>query len=119
MLEKTISHFVASLIPLDQLDALLPDDKQTLLAIHTLAHTASIHIYRPLASDDPAFFEKCLRSARACVAVIKHIGEQDYGFLDPIIGVRVSNSILVFDTYRRLLFKALLVIYGGYAHDGA
>lgn len=86
-LQTAITQFISTLIPLDQLDALLPEDKHTLLAAHTLAHTASLQLYRPFAQEDPAVFEKCSRSARACVSVIKHIGERDFGFLDPIIGV--------------------------------
>ncbi|RDB24708.1 hypothetical protein Hypma_007636 [Hypsizygus marmoreus] len=85
-LENAIAQFLPTLMPVDQLDAILPEDKHTLLAAHTLAHTASIQLYRPFAQDDPVMFEKCSRAARACVSVIKFIGERDYGFLDPIIG---------------------------------
>ena len=86
LLEKTIAHFFTTLIPLDQLDSLLAEDKSTLLTVHTLVHTALIQIYRPLASDDPVFFEKCSNAARACVSVVKYINDQDYDFLEPIIG---------------------------------
>jgi hypothetical protein len=86
LLEKMIAHFITTLIPLDQLDSLLTEDKHVLLAVHTLAHTASMLIYRPSASNNPVFFEKCSRSAKACVAIIKYIHDQDYDFLDPIIG---------------------------------
>ncbi|KAG5647064.1 hypothetical protein DXG03_001434 [Asterophora parasitica] len=85
-LETSIAQFITTLMPLDQLDAISLEDKHTLLAAHTLAHTASIQLYRPFAQDNPIVFEKCSRSARACVAVIKHITERDFTFLDPIIG---------------------------------
>lgn len=74
-------------MPLDQLDAVTLEDKHTLIAAHTLAHTASIQLYRPFAQDDPIIFGKCTQAARACVAVIEHITEQDFGLVDPIIGV--------------------------------
>ncbi|KAG6850977.1 hypothetical protein H0H93_005846 [Arthromyces matolae] len=85
-LERTIAQFITTLMPLEQLDALSLENKHTLIIAHTLAHTASIQLYRPLSQDDPVVFNKCSRSARACVAVIKHISERDYNFLDPIIG---------------------------------
>ncbi|GLB37692.1 putative fungal specific transcription factor [Lyophyllum shimeji] len=85
-LETTIAQFITTLMPLDQLDTASHEDKHTLLAAHTLAHTASIQLYRPFMQDDPVMFDKCARAARACVSVIKHISERDFNFLDPIIG---------------------------------
>ncbi|KAG6866776.1 hypothetical protein C0991_011435 [Blastosporella zonata] len=85
-LETAIAHFITTLMPLDQLDAISLEDKHTLIVAHTLAHTASIQLYRPLAQDDPIVLDKCSRSARACVAVVKHISDRDYNYLDPIIG---------------------------------
>ncbi|KAG6831577.1 hypothetical protein H0H87_004796 [Tephrocybe sp. NHM501043] len=85
-LEVAIAQFISTLMPLDQLNALCLEDKHTLLVAHTLAHTASIQLYRPLAQDDPIVLDKCSRSARACVAIIKHISDRDYSYLDPIIG---------------------------------
>lgn len=92
-LEAVIGQFLTTLIPLDQLDALLVEDKHTLLAAYTLAHTACIQLYRPFAQDDPIVFEKCSRSARACVSVIKHINDRDFDFLDPIIGVCFLSTL--------------------------
>ncbi|KAG6897529.1 hypothetical protein C0992_000514 [Termitomyces sp. T32_za158] len=85
-LERTILEFITTLTPLDQLEALAVDDKHTLLVTHTLAHTALVQLYRPLAQDDPIVFDRCARSARACVAIIKHISDLDYKYLDPIVG---------------------------------
>ncbi|KAG6920237.1 hypothetical protein DXG01_005006 [Tephrocybe rancida] len=86
VLEAAIAQFITTLMPLDQLDTVSLEDKHTLLAAHTLAHTASIQLYRPLAQDDHVILDKCAQSARACVAVIKHISDRDYNYLDPIIG---------------------------------
>jgi hypothetical protein len=86
-LETAIAQFVATLVPLDQLDAVTLEDKHTLLAAHTLAHTALIQLYRPFAQDDPMTFDKSSQAARACVSVIEHITDQDFGLVDPIIGV--------------------------------
>ncbi|KAG6813286.1 hypothetical protein H0H92_012441 [Tricholoma furcatifolium] len=85
-LERTINQFITTLMPLDQLDAISVEHKHTLLVAHTLAHTASVQLYRPQAHDNPIMFDKCSQSARACVAVIKHISNRDYNYLDPIIG---------------------------------
>lgn len=56
--------------------------------LHTLAHAATIQLHQRFARDDPTSLDKCLRAAKGIVAVIKRIGEIDYEFLDPILGVR-------------------------------
>lgn len=98
-LETAIAQFIATLVPLDQLDAVTLEDKHTLIAAHTLAHTASIQLYRPFTQNGPATFDKCSRAARACVSVIEHITEQDFALVDPIIGVCLfqSLSVLIID----------------------
>ncbi|OJA14047.1 hypothetical protein AZE42_05218 [Rhizopogon vesiculosus] len=85
-LEHMIARFIPTLIPVHQLDATVPDQKHTYIAIHTLAHAAMIHLYFPFGAEDPVSYEKCLRAARFCVSIIKHIADSDYEFLDPIIG---------------------------------
>jgi hypothetical protein len=84
-LELAISRLQASLIPPHQLDT-VPCDKHALIIIHTLTHAAMIHLYSRFAQDDPISYNKCLRSARASVAIIKHITDSDLVFLDPMIG---------------------------------
>lgn len=32
-----------------------------------------------------------MRAARTCLFIIRHIGDSDYDFLDPIIGVSISS----------------------------
>jgi len=95
MLETAIAQFIATLVPLDQLDAVISADKHILILTHTLAHTASIQLYRPFARDDPLMFTKCSQAARECVSVINHIAEVDFNFLDPIIGVRVYSALVI------------------------
>ncbi|KIM78836.1 hypothetical protein PILCRDRAFT_576092 [Piloderma croceum F 1598] len=85
-LEHTITRFVPTLIPVQQLDATTPQNKHAFLTNHTLAHAAIIHLYYPFGTEDPTSYEKCLRAARSIVTVIKHISEVDFDFLDPIIG---------------------------------
>jgi hypothetical protein len=87
-LDDAITRFSSSLIPPHQFDVTLSSDTQTLIVVHTLLHTATIHLYSRFARDDPISYDKCLRAARSCVAIIKHIPDTDYNFLDPIIGVR-------------------------------
>ncbi|KIJ60067.1 hypothetical protein HYDPIDRAFT_32641 [Hydnomerulius pinastri MD-312] len=84
--EHTIARFLSTLIPVHQLDATMPDDKHAYIAIHTLAHAAMIHLYYPFGNEDPVSYEKCLRAARCCVSIVKHIADTDYEFLDPIVG---------------------------------
>ncbi|KIJ18475.1 hypothetical protein PAXINDRAFT_167077 [Paxillus involutus ATCC 200175] len=84
--EHTITRFLTTLIPVHQLEASMPDDKHAYITIHTLAHAATIHLYYLFGHEDPVAHEKCLRAARCCVAIVKHIADSEYEFLDPIIG---------------------------------
>jgi hypothetical protein len=65
----------------------MPEDKHMLIVTHTLAHAAMIHLHRLFAEEDPISYSKRLRAAKACVTIIKHTTDRDFGFLDPIIGV--------------------------------
>lgn len=84
-LEHTITLFLSTLIPVHQLDVVLPEEKHSLIVAHTIAQSAIIHMHRPFAEEVTVSFEKCTQAARACIAIIKHITEQDFGFLEPII----------------------------------
>lgn len=87
-LEHTITRFIPTLIPVQQLDAARLEDKHAFLVSHTLAHTAILHLYYPFGTQDPPSYEKCLRAARSIVTIIKHLSDIDFDFLDPIIAVR-------------------------------
>lgn len=86
-LEHSIAHFLSTLVNLEQLDAVSAEDKFSLLVTHTLAHTSMIQLHRSSSSDDAVSFEKCARAARSCILIIKQLADQDFAFLDPIIGV--------------------------------
>ena len=88
VLEHSIAHFLSTLVNLEQLDAVSAEDKCSLLITHTLAHTSMIQLHRSSSSDDAVSFEKCARAARSCILIIKQLVDQDFTFLDPIIGVR-------------------------------
>lgn len=90
-LEHMIARFLSTLIPVHQLDATTPDDKHAYLTIHTLAHAATIHLYYPFGHEDPVAYDKCLRAARCCASITKHISDAEYDFLDPILGVSAST----------------------------
>jgi len=85
-LEHTITLFLSTLIPITQLDAVLPDEKRGLIVTYSLAHTAMIHLHRTFALSDAVSFEKCSQASRACISVIKHTSDEDFAFLEPIIG---------------------------------
>lgn len=85
-LELTITAFISTLPPLHQLEATDPETKPILVAVYTLAHAAMIHLYQPFSPDDPVSSDKCSRAARACGAVITHITDSEFAFLDPILG---------------------------------
>jgi hypothetical protein len=94
-LELTITAFISTLPPLHQLETMVSEDKPILLAAHTLAHAAMIHLYQRFASDDAVSSDKCSRAARACGAVITHIMDADFPFLDPILGVRACSPFFI------------------------
>lgn len=98
-LERIITHFIPTLIPVHQLDTTIIEDKPIIIVSHTLAHAAVIHLYQRFSQDDPVAYDKCSRAASACVAIIKHIGDRDYDYLDPIIGPcwTAASEILIRD----------------------
>jgi hypothetical protein len=86
-LEVAISAFISTLPPLHQLATTGSEDRPILITVHTLAQAAIIHLYQRFAPDDPVAYDKCSRAARACGAVITHMTDPDFVFLEPIIGV--------------------------------
>jgi hypothetical protein len=91
-LELTINRFLPTLIPIHQLNVTMPEEKYTLIVVHTLIQVSILHLYQRFAQDDPVTYEKCSAAAKACVAITKYISDQDYDYLDPIIGVSFSCS---------------------------
>jgi hypothetical protein len=85
-LENTIGRFLPTLIAPHQLDSTSLDDRHLLIVSQTLVHAAMIHLHYRFGQDNPVSYDKCRRSARTCVAILKHIAETDFNFLDPIIG---------------------------------
>ena len=85
--EHTITRFTNTLLPLHQLQATIPDDKYSWYTIHSLAHTAIIHLHQPFIQDDQHSRDMSIRAARAVTVVTKHIADADYDYLDPVIGV--------------------------------
>ncbi|KZT10936.1 uncharacterized protein LAESUDRAFT_356428 [Laetiporus sulphureus 93-53] len=97
-LEHAITRFASTLLPLHQLGAGVPEDKYTLIAIHSLAHAAVIRLHFPFMDGDALSREKCLRAARSVVLVAKHVAEMDFEFLEPIIGPCWSSAAKVFES---------------------
>jgi hypothetical protein len=87
-LEHTITLFLSTLIPINQLDTIITAARHSTIMAHTLAHSATIHLHRSFALDDPMSFEKSSQAARACVFLIRQISDRDFAFLEPMIGVR-------------------------------
>jgi hypothetical protein len=91
-LDQTIGLFLSMLVPINQLNQVIPEEKQSLIMAHTLANCAMIHLHRASAHDNTVSFEKCSHAARACVTVMKQINDQDYPFLDPVLAVSIISS---------------------------
>ncbi|KAI0319005.1 hypothetical protein OF83DRAFT_1055743 [Amylostereum chailletii] len=101
-LETTITRFAASLLPLHQLNAVRSTDKHTLLAVHTLAQAALIQLHYRHGATDALRHETSLHAAKACVFVIRHIGDADFDYLDPVMGScwAAAASVFVRETSR-------------------
>ncbi|KAF9531595.1 hypothetical protein CPB83DRAFT_848430 [Crepidotus variabilis] len=85
-LEHVISLYLSTLIPIDQMDAVQPQERHSLIMAHTLANCATIHLHRPFSLENASSYEKCSQVSRICVSVIRQIAERDFSFLEPIIG---------------------------------
>ena len=72
----------------------MPDDKYTLYMIHSLAHTALIRLHQPFIADDQMSREKSVRAARSVALVTKHLVDNDFEYLDPLIGVSTACPAL-------------------------
>ncbi|KAG7439610.1 uncharacterized protein BT62DRAFT_1081491 [Guyanagaster necrorhizus] len=85
-LEITITRFLSTLPPVHSMDATMPDDRQILITVHTLAHASIIILHQPFARDDAHSYDRSSRAARACALIIKSMTDSDFNFLDPIVG---------------------------------
>ncbi|EIN11556.1 hypothetical protein PUNSTDRAFT_62137 [Punctularia strigosozonata HHB-11173 SS5] len=83
--EGLVSRFIGTLLPPNQLDAAVPEMKHTLITAHSLAQTSLIRLLFRFDEASPVAHEKCLRAARACVGMMRHLAESEYAFLDPIL----------------------------------
>lgn len=71
----------------------MPDDKYSLILIHSLAHSSMIRLHEPFL-DDQVSREVALRAARSVTVVAKHIADGDFDYLDPLIGVSTFVSVV-------------------------
>ncbi|GJE89983.1 fungal specific transcription factor domain-containing protein [Phanerochaete sordida] len=92
--DSTISRFISTLPLLHA-----PDNKYTMLLVHSLAHTSMVRLHQPFIADDQMSRDKSLRAARSVVVVVKHIAEADYDYLDPLIGTcwMTASRVLAFE----------------------
>lgn len=113
-LENTIQRFTASLLPLHQLNGTLAESKHSLIVVHTLAQAALVRLHYRFSENNHLRHEKCLQAARACLLIIRHIGDADYDYLDPIIGVSTTYiySFLVLN-YRTYVCSSVMLGVGG------
>ena len=86
-LEHTIALYLSTLMPVDHLDRMGLEDKLSTVIAHTIAQTAVVFLHRHFATENPISAEKCARASQMCVSLVKHIGEKDFLFLDPVMGV--------------------------------
>jgi hypothetical protein len=90
-LDQTTGLFLSMLVPINQLNQVIPEERQSLILTHTLTNCATLHLHRASAHDNSVSFEKCSHATRACVNVMKQINDQDYPFLDPVLAVSTAS----------------------------
>jgi hypothetical protein len=59
-----------------------------LLVIHSLAHVATIQLHNPFVGDVDASRVRALDAARAVVARLAQMPVREFGYINPIMGVR-------------------------------
>jgi hypothetical protein len=60
-----------------------------LAVVHTLTYVASVQLHHVFALKDATSHEKCLAAAGGAISIIREIADQDFQFLDPIMGVSI------------------------------
>lgn len=63
-----------------------------MLLVHALACVAAIQLHNPFIVDTASSRERALDAARAVVADLTRAPVNDFGFLDPIMGVRWRHA---------------------------
>lgn len=58
-----------------------------LIAVHTLTLVATIQLHHSFAASDPPAQQRCFDSAMSCVSIITDMADEDYEYMDPIMGV--------------------------------
>jgi hypothetical protein len=85
--EVTIHQFLAAMPPVETLDTAVPEIKQILVVVRSLALASLIKLSEPFTSvGAPHAHQPALQAAREMVDVIRHIADSDYEFLDPVLG---------------------------------
>jgi hypothetical protein len=74
----------------------LPQDAmREMLVVHALVHVATIQLHNPFVVDiDASSRLRVLASARAIVAHLAQVPVGEFGFVDPIMGVRLLGLLL-------------------------
>ncbi|KZT03463.1 uncharacterized protein LAESUDRAFT_729034 [Laetiporus sulphureus 93-53] len=101
-LEMSLAQFSTNLPEITRRTPQIAVDIE-LVSVHTLIHTATIHLNRAHLEASLASFEKCLAAANAVATIISKLAESDYGHLDPINGTCWRS---VADVYVRVLTAA-------------
>lgn len=55
-----------------------------------MTHAAIIRMHYALAIESMASHSKCVAAAQAIAATISYLGRDDFMFLEPVVGVRIS-----------------------------
>ncbi|KAH8116650.1 hypothetical protein DFH11DRAFT_1542643 [Phellopilus nigrolimitatus] len=87
-LELALARLAGALLPAHQLGAALPGaDRRAQVQLHTIVHAASVQLHlRGARAGEPGAVERCVRAARGAAMAVRFLGEEDYGYLDPVVG---------------------------------
>ncbi|KAJ7082763.1 hypothetical protein C8R44DRAFT_894678 [Mycena epipterygia] len=98
-----ISHDDPELTALDRkihafITALPAIQSKSMLVVHTLAHVATIQLYKPLAKDHSFARRKALAAARSVVDILKNTDVPKIGLIDPVLAPLWTSACLVLIT---------------------
>ncbi|KZS98782.1 hypothetical protein SISNIDRAFT_499010 [Sistotremastrum niveocremeum HHB9708] len=107
-LEGAIVQFQTSLpkirsTPRNSMHSSNPTTAHCLMAVHTLTMVATIQLHHSFAASDPPAQQRCFDAAMSCVSIIADMADEDYEYLDPIMGTcwMCVSDVLIREITRR------------------
>lgn len=96
-IEHAVDNFASTIPRIAGSEPWRPQPSETdvdLVIIHAMVNVAYIYLRKDCTGIIDATSERCLAAAHAVSTAVRQLKEEDYDYLDPIISVRGSPTIL-------------------------